>query len=170
MYDAAVVLGAGVSDIGVGRIRKGIEVIKSGLARFLVFVGDHDDSALAISMARASGLSSSQVYVDTNSKNTVDNAYFAKKILKKLEARRILLITSRFHMERALATFEWVLGDDFLIDPLPVDDAPSEEAVREEEFLKRLIPAMKALFVKGDAEGIKRAVDWLYETVLGVVR
>lgn len=169
MYDAAVVLGAGTGDIGVGRIRKGIEVVKSGLAKFLVFVGDHDDGALAMNMARASGLSDSQVYIDVNSKNTVDNAYFAKKILKKLEAKRVVLITSGFHMARALATFEWVLGDDFSIDPLPVDDTPSEEAIRKEEFLKKLIPIMKTLFDKGDAEGIKRITDALYETLYRIL-
>lgn len=162
MYDAVIVLGAGVGDIGIGRIKKGIEVVKSGLARILVFVGGPDDGSLAMSLARTHGLSDSQIYVDTNSRNTVDNAYYAKKVLERLNTKKVVLVTSKFHMERSLAIFEWVLGDEFLVVPVPVEDEPDRELIEKEERLKKLIPVMKIFFTKGDAEGIKKAVDSLY--------
>ncbi|MEM4546669.1 MAG: YdcF family protein [Zestosphaera sp.] len=162
MYDAVIVLGAGINDISVGRIKKGIEVVKSGLARILVFVGGSDDGALAASLSRTHGLNDSQIYIDTNSRNTVDNAYYAKKILERLNMKKVALVTSKFHMERSLAIFEWVLGDEFLIVPVPVEDEPDREVVEKEECLKKLIPLMKSFFAKGDAEGIKKAIDSLY--------
>lgn len=168
MYDAVVVLGAGVNDIGVGRIKKGIEIMKKGLAKVLVFVGGSDDGALVTQLAKAYGLNDSQMYIDINSKNTIDNAYYARKILEKLNAKKIALVTSKFHMERSIAIFEWVLGDEFLIEPIPVEDNPGREALEKEELLKKLIPIMKSFFEKGDAEGIKNAVDLLYNILKNV--
>lgn len=151
-----------MNDIGVGRIAKGVELVREGLAKFLVFVGgSRDEGELVASLAKAHGLDNSRVYIDLSSKHTVDNAYYAKRILENLKARRIALVTSKFHMERALAIFEWVLGDGFSIEPVPVHDNPGEDVVRREEYLRKFVPVMRELFAKGDAEGVRKAADIL---------
>lgn len=166
MYDAVVVLGAGDNDITVGRVEKGIEMVKKGLAKVLVFVGGRIDGALAADLSKAHGLSNSQIYIDTNSKNTVDNAYYAKKILKELSAKKIALVTSEFHMNRSLAVFEWVLGDEFTIDPVPVKDNPDRRVLEAEKYkCVILIPVIRRFFAKGDAEGIKKAMDFIYDYI-----
>lgn len=161
-YDAIVVLGAGVSDTSVRRLEHGLELLKRGLARVLVFMGgSEEEERLVKAVVESHGVEAARVHVDTNSKNTVDNAYYAKAILKKLGARKVALVTSEFHVQRALAIFDWVLGDEYVIEPFPVQDNPDESLILKEEVLKTFIPLMKALFAKGDDEGIKKLADLL---------
>lgn len=168
-YDAVVVLGAGVSEMCIRRLELGLELLEKGLAKVLIFVGgSEEEGRLARAMAESHGIELSIVYTDTNSKNTVDNAYYAKAILKKLKARRVALVTSKFHMQRALAIFDWVLGDGYQLEPFPVEDIPDGSLVYREEILKMFIPIMKALFAKGDDEGIKKAAD-LLDPIIGTL-
>lgn len=169
-YDAVVVLGAGASEIGMRRLMLGVELLKAGLARLLIFVGgSEEEERLVRAVVKSHGVELSRVHIDTNSKNTVDNAYYAKAILRKLGARKVALVTSSFHVERALAIFEWVLGDEYQVEALSVQDNPDDSAVHREEFLKRFIPLMKALFARGDDEGIKRAADILDQIITMVI-
>lgn len=49
----------------------------------------------------------SNIIIESNSKNTYENAVFSKHILDSLQFKgSILLVTSSFHMRRALAIFE----------------------------------------------------------------
>jgi len=49
----------------------------------------------------------SNIIIESNSKNTYENAIFTKKILDSLQFKgSILLVTSSFHMRRSLAIFE----------------------------------------------------------------
>lgn len=152
-----------MSRTGVRRMAKGVELVRKGLAKVLVFVGgSREEGELIALLAKAYGLDDSRLYIDLNSKHTVDNAYYARRILENLKARRIALVTSKFHMERAVAIFEWVLGDGFSIVPVPVRDSPSEDVIKKERYLRGLASLMRGLFAKGDAEGIKEAADILH--------
>jgi uncharacterized SAM-binding protein YcdF (DUF218 family) len=48
----------------------------------------------------------SALWLETESKNTYENAVDAKKILDEKEINKILLVTSAMHMPRAVAVFE----------------------------------------------------------------
>jgi uncharacterized SAM-binding protein YcdF (DUF218 family) len=161
-FDAVVVLGGGLSSITVGRVMKGIEIVKSGICGKLILVGSDEEVEFMVKKAVEQGVDESMLLYEGGSKNTVDNAYYAKKILKRINARKIILVTSEFHMERALAIFEWVLGESYEIIPAPVQDTPSREAIEREEILKIFIPFLKKLFRKGDDENIKKWTDKLF--------
>ena len=45
-------------------------------------------------------------WVESDSKNTAENARFSRSILQPLGINRILLVTHAWHMPRAAATFE----------------------------------------------------------------
>lgn len=161
-FDAVVVLGAGVSDICAGRVKAGLDLVKKGFAKVLVFVGGSTEEEFFVkSLAQSLDVEVSKIYVDVNSKNTVDNALYAKAILRTLGARKIALVTSAYHMPRALAIFEWVLGDEYQISPFEVQDNPGECELYRETLLRTLVPLMKALIAKGDEKGIKKVADLL---------
>lgn len=160
-YEALVVLGGGLGEIGLSRIKKAIEIVGKGLAKCLVLVGSDKEVEFMKEIVERSGVEV-EIYFDGNSKNTVDNAYYAKKILKSISAKKIGLVTSAFHMERALAIFKVVLGDDYEITPIPAHDNSDPETLKREELLKLFIPLLN-LFEKGDEKGIKRASDLLHE-------
>lgn len=64
------------------------------------------------------GVSPQNILLETESRNTHDNAVFSAQILKAKEMERILLVTSAYHMRRSLALFE-AQGLDVV--PAPTD-------------------------------------------------
>lgn len=161
--DAVVVLGGGLGASSIARLTKGIEVLEETSCEKLILVGSDEEVDFMKRKAIERGVREEYLLCLGGSKNTIDNAYYAKKALKALGIKRIALVTSDFHMERALAIFEWVLGEGYEVVPVAASDNPSRDVLEREEFLKALIPFMRKLFKKGDDEEIKRASDGLHK-------
>ncbi len=64
------------------------------------------------------GLDLSRVIFEDRSRTTYENALFTKEIVQPLSQERWLLVTSAFHMPRAVETFKAV---GFNVTPWPVD-------------------------------------------------
>jgi uncharacterized SAM-binding protein YcdF (DUF218 family) len=60
-----------------------------------------------------------RVVIETQSRNTHENAVFAKAALRPKQGERWLLVTSAPHMPRAMGTFR---RNSFLVEPWPVYD------------------------------------------------
>lgn len=59
------------------------------------------------------GVPSNRIQVEAASYDTIGNAYFAKLLhVDPAGWRRLVVITSEFHMARSRAIFEWVFGMD----------------------------------------------------------
>jgi len=54
------------------------------------------------------GIHGKDIYMDTTSRNTYENAVAVKRICKKIKCRKIILITSAYHMKRAVFSFRHV--------------------------------------------------------------
>lgn len=55
----------------------------------------------------------SNVYVETTSYDTIGNAFFARTSHCQVAGwRKLLIVTSEFHMERTKAIFDWIFGVD----------------------------------------------------------
>ncbi|PUA31698.1 MAG: hypothetical protein B7O98_08900 [Zestosphaera tikiterensis] len=155
MCDLAVVLGGGLGEAGKMRTLKGVELIKNGVCKQLLLVGNRDEVEYMTHIALREGISPEKLLSDPNSEDTLDNAYYAKLIAQKVNAKNIALVTSDFHMERALKIFQHVFGSSYIIEPYSVHDTPTQEALKREEILKSLLPLLK-LFKEGDHESIVR--------------
>jgi len=64
------------------------------------------------------GVPSSRILLENVSRNTRENAQFSAQILKSRDMRRILLVTSAYHMRRAQALFE---AEGLTVIPAPTD-------------------------------------------------
>lgn len=64
------------------------------------------------------GFDAGRVGYERGSRNTYENAYMTKANINPKPGERWLLVTSAFHMPRALATFQ---GAGFVVVPWPVD-------------------------------------------------
>lgn len=64
------------------------------------------------------GIPKDHIFIEDKSKNTIENATFCKPILKanNLDKKKIVLITSAFHMQRAKSIFE---QEGYQIRPFP---------------------------------------------------
>ncbi len=91
-----------------------------------------------------------RIYLETKSLDTISNAVFSKEIMENEKYRswkRVLLITSDWHMKRALWIFRRVLGKSYQITPLPV---ATNRSVREQrkEYEKYLFTIAKRFLRK----------------------
>jgi len=64
------------------------------------------------------GVDKNMIYTDKNSRDTNENAFFVKKLCQEKGFKKIILITSAYHMKRAVYLFRFTGLD---ITPYPTD-------------------------------------------------
>jgi uncharacterized SAM-binding protein YcdF (DUF218 family) len=137
-YDAAVLLG-GVTDErvmasharpsyngNVERLTETFRLLREGKARFAILSGAAVDASLAsygeaivlAQQLREWGIEADRLIVEDRARNTYENAAYSADIARARGLRRIVVVTSAFHMARALECFAAV---DLPVDALPVD-------------------------------------------------
>jgi len=123
-YDAGIVLGGMLRydqkfdrlqfDRGSDRLLQAIELYKKGRIKKILFSGG--SGSLLVPEAKEAfyakrflltiGIPEEDIIIESESRNTKENAEFTKKILdEKFPRGKYLLITSAFHMRRAMGCF-----------------------------------------------------------------
>lgn len=107
--DCIIVLGAGVRDgrpspLLEDRLREGIKLYESGLAKKIIVSGDHgrddyDEVNIMKNYMIENGVPSEDVFMDHAGFSTYDSIYRAKEIFK---ARKVVIVTQKYHLYRAL--------------------------------------------------------------------
>lgn len=101
--------------------------------RFPIF-----ESAAGARYLIQAGLPSSRVLMETSSWDTIGNAFFSRVVhVQPRGWRRILVITSDFHLERVQAAFNWAYG----LTPNPTECELHYEAVSDPEMDPALLRA-----------------------------
>lgn len=145
--DGIVVLGGGM-DGEVNSVRGGYEFNRSGdrFVQALRLALQHPNARIVIAGGPAAlvqqepealagkrffeafGIASERILIDDQSRNTEENAQFAKQLARVSEGETWLLVTSAFHMPRAVGLFRKA---DFPVIPWPADYlASGAEGVR----------------------------------------
>ena len=112
------------------------------------------------------GVPETAVILETNSRNTYENALYSKPLLEEIDAKEVLLVTSAFHMPRSVAIFE---KQDVSVVPLPTDfEIVSYEDGRDSSFdllnaFSKFLPTVSNLEVTTRAirEYIGMVIYWL---------
>lgn len=159
LYDVAIVLTGmtktNMSQVdqlhfsdGADRITEAIDLYKSGFVRKILISGgsgsllyDEVESNKLKEFAITCGVKSNDVIVESESRNTYENAFYSKKALEQRNYldRELLLITSAFHMPRAMRCFN---KQGLSITPFPVDYRSSKISLDP----ALLIPSSRALY------------------------
>jgi uncharacterized SAM-binding protein YcdF (DUF218 family) len=116
-YNLLAVLGGGfrargeLSRNSLARTRIAIELYRQ-VPRPILFSGgktrrdtDQSEAEAMAALAAAQGVASEHLLLETRSQNTWENALFCAPLLKDHVGRNVLLITSPYHMRRALLCF-----------------------------------------------------------------
>lgn len=99
------------------------------------------ESVAAANYLTQKGISPEKILVETSSYDTIGNVYFSRMIhIDPLHLKRLLVVTSEFHMPRTQAIFEWLYG----LDGLPQDYHLEFQVVTDEGIDVKLLDARRA--------------------------
>jgi len=122
--DAIVVLTG-----GRGRVEEGIRLFRANRGQWLFLIGV--DPAVRkgdLYRERPGEKGEERVILEQSSRNTLENALYARDLIIRNDIRSLTLITSRYHMKRATLLFRNVLPRDIAIYPHPVDSRNLQES------------------------------------------
>ncbi len=149
--DAIVVLAGGVGESGKAgqgyeeRVNRAVELYKSGYADKLIFSSGYvyvfQEPEVMKALAVSLGIPPEAILLETKAVNTRQNALYTAKILKENGWKRILLVSSPYHMRRALLSFAKTAPE------LEVVAAPVEESY----YYSRRRPGMTLSQIEGIA-------------------
>ncbi len=115
-FDVIIVLGSPATDdckagsIMKDRVAKGIELLKLGLAKKILFTGSSvinncTEAEAMAAYAISKGVSKDYILKETRARNTYQNAYYATAQMKKLNFTSAAIVTSEPHIKRSCAVF-----------------------------------------------------------------
>ncbi len=127
--DAAIVLGAAAwgenpSPVFRERINHGINLYKSGKVNKIIFTGgqggsnESAESIVARNYAIKKGVVERDILVETQSRTTYQNLYYAKKVIKPHQLNKFLIVSDPLHMKRSVLMAK-NLGLDAYPSPTP---------------------------------------------------
>lgn len=123
------------------RLWQGIDLLKQGKVKRLVFTGGTADlkqekkreASYISAYIRQLGIADSLFITEEQSKNTYENALFSMELFEqKGYNKRIILVTSAFHMKRAKGCFE---KQGFEVIPYACDPLTNGEPLKIHEFI-----------------------------------
>lgn len=116
------VLGGGMDRViiaaGLARRYPNLRILYSGGNPNLIADAAAKEADYALAVFETLGISRDRVLIERLSRNTQENAAFARAMISPKPGERWLLITSAFHMPRSVGVFRKA---EFLIEPFPVD-------------------------------------------------
>lgn len=102
-------------EASVDRLWMGARLYRAGKAPFVLLTGGNlaflgetgmPEAIAAKGVLRDWGVPEQAILVEDKSQNTRENAVFSKQVLDARQVKNILLVTSSFHMPRAVAIFQ----------------------------------------------------------------
>ena len=108
------------------RFFAGIALYKYNKAPNLIFTGGFSpfsqeippEGNISSKEAISQGIPKEKIYITIPVLNTAEEASAVKVIMDNIKSRRIILVTSAFHMQRAKRVFE---REGLIVEPYPVD-------------------------------------------------
>lgn len=116
--DCAVVLTG-----GAGRVREGVALLSRKQIRQLIITGVHQNTTMTDIMPEViyyPEIDLEKVILERRSISTEGNALQSLVLVEALSCKSVLLVTSDYHMNRALKTFESVFPPNLQITPYVV--------------------------------------------------
>jgi len=130
--DAIVVLAGGVGESGQAgggyqeRVRAAVDMYQAGFAPRMVFVSGYvfafREADIMRDLAISQGVPGSSIVLETEAVNTYEDVVRVSELLRERRWSRILLVSSPYHMRRALMV--WAKqAPDVLVVPTPVAES-----------------------------------------------
>jgi uncharacterized SAM-binding protein YcdF (DUF218 family) len=120
--DAIVVFGGGVGESGRAnnssyqdRVRQAVDLYHGGFARNVVFSSGFaylfEEAQVMKALAAVQGVPAADIVLETSAGSTRENVLFVRKIAARRGWSRVLLVSSPYHMRRAMLTWRKLAPD-----------------------------------------------------------
>lgn len=111
--------GGGISGESEERIRRAVELFEAGAAPVLVVTGASAQSPDSVAAAMRdyaveAGVPETAILVEDQSHSTLQNALFTADLEELDKSQPVLLVTHRYHLPRARASFRWAGFDNVM--------------------------------------------------------
>ncbi|OGX47562.1 MAG: hypothetical protein A3G88_04475 [Omnitrophica WOR_2 bacterium RIFCSPLOWO2_12_FULL_63_16] len=130
--DAIVVFAGGVGESGKAgggyqeRVKQAVDLYRQGLATRMIFSSGYtfvfQETEVMKELAMALGVPSEAILLETEAANTYDNVVLVDGMLAAHQWRSILLVSSPYHMRRAVLTWR-KLAPEVTVIPSPVPES-----------------------------------------------
>jgi len=127
--DAIVAFAGGVGESGKAgggyqeRVKQAVSLYQTGKSTHLVFSSGYvfafREAEVMKTLAVSLGVPASAIILEAKAANTYENVVFVREILSRYNWRSILLVSSPYHMRRALLTWRKV-APEITVVPNPV--------------------------------------------------
>jgi uncharacterized SAM-binding protein YcdF (DUF218 family) len=151
--EVAVVLGGGFLPTGepspstLARARAAVQLARRRPELAVIASGSHgegaaparSEAAIMAELIVQGGIPANRVLIEDRSRDTIGNAVeVALRYLRSIEPRPLYLVTSPFHLERALVVFRNVLGFAWQVQAVAAEDTDDDasRANSETRFLQ----------------------------------
>lgn len=156
MKKAIVILGGGINENGtlpeeaMKRVKKGAKLYSKGAALIMSgkwsFLAEKtfpkSEAAAMKEYALSLGVREEDIFVESESQDTLGNAYFVKKMIDAQGFGQFIVITSKFHEKRASFIFEQAFGRKIDLATTPTSGKEVEEQALL-EFTKKIVRGKK---------------------------
>lgn len=125
------------------RVGKGVELYQRDFGDFLLFSGGSpfSDMPEALIMKSLAPMApKDDIVLEMHSRSTRENAVLSKRILLRKGVGDMILVTSPYHVPRALSIFKEVFGENFRVKAVASDFYPGLQV----SLWKRIIEAAKS--------------------------
>jgi len=146
----------------VEKIRKNpINIVLTGYHSGLTNAPEKAESELAKEYLLFKGLPQEVIFNETQSKDTLTNIVYAQPILKRINAKKVGIVTDNYHIGRGLWTAKRVLGKNYEVCALPNEiegsfiDNVTELAVKYAQKIDLCIAGVKS----GDQQAFEKYVN-----------
>jgi len=172
--EVAVVLGGGFAPDGtptastLARARAAAQLARQRPELAVIVSGGHGDgpaperseAAVMAETIAAAGIPRERLFLEERSRETLGNGVeVAVAYLAKISPRPLFLVTSPFHLERALVVFRSILGFAWQVQAVSAEETPDDlaNANRETRYLQETFA-----FFKGTEPGDLSAIEKRY--------
>lgn len=157
--DAIVVFAGGVGESGQPgggyqeRVKEAIDLYRGGFAPKIVFssgyVGPFPEAEIMRDLAVTTGqVPAEAIVLETKAANTYENVVFTRRVLAENHWQRVLLVSSPYHMRRALLTWRKVAPEvEVIATPVPYSQFYTHDRGATFEQLRGLLQEYVAIVV-----------------------
>lgn len=156
--DAIVVFAGGVGESGRAgggyqeRVKQAVDLYRDGYATHIIFssgfVFAFQEADVMRALAIENGVPPPAIELETHAANTYQNVLFSSRIAKEHGWRRVLLVSSPYHMRRALLTWHHVAPAVAVVPtPVPVSQFYSHAYGASLEQIRGILQEYAAIVV-----------------------